>query len=92
MVVGLVYLVASFVLSGLTASLQGFPFGAAHWAEAALGAPLVGMLLGATMWLVMRRKRRSLAVVPAWMFAVSLATLVLTLTGARCAICIFVGQ
>jgi len=92
MVVGLAYLAASFVLSGITASIQGFPLGATHWVESAVGTPLAGLLLGATMWLAMRRKRRSVAVVPAWMFAASLAALVLTLTGARCAICIFVGQ
>jgi hypothetical protein len=84
--VAVVYLALAFVVGAVTASMQGFGVGSLHWIEAAVGGPVLGLGFGLLTRLV---KRTNL---PGWLLAGSLLTLALTVAGARCAMCFFVGR
>lgn len=80
------YLALAFVLSAVTGSLQGFGVGSLHWIEATAGGPALGLGIGLLMQLVRRTD------LPRCVLAGSLLTLGLTVAGAQCAMCVFVGR
>jgi hypothetical protein len=79
------YLVFAFVAAAITATMQGFRIGRWQWIAAALGGPVIGLAIGVLKRLVSRTDLRR------WVLAGSLLTLSLTVAGARCAMCFFVG-
>jgi len=82
----MVYLFFALVVGAVTAAMQGFGVGSLHWIEAAVGGPVLGLGIGLLMRLVRRTD------LSRWLLIGSLATLALTVAGAQCAMCVFVGK
>jgi hypothetical protein len=80
------YLFFALVAGAVTATMQGFGVGSWHWIGAAVGGPAVGLGVGVLKRLVASADLRR------WALVGSLATLALTVAGARCAMCFFVGR
>jgi hypothetical protein len=85
MSVAAVYVALAFTVGAITASMQGFGVSSLHWIEAALGGPALGLGIGLLMRLVKP------TYLTRWALAGSLLTLALTIAGAKCAMCFFVG-
>lgn len=80
------YLVVAAVLAAITATKQGFHVGSLHWIGAAVGGPVLGLGVGLLTRIVWRSRL--------WLCVLvgSLVTLVLTVAGAQCAMCFFIGK
>jgi hypothetical protein len=80
------YLLLALVAGAVTATMQGFGVGSWHWIGAAFGGPAVGLVVGLLKRIVSHADLRR------WVLLGSLATLGLTVAGAQCAMCFFVGR
>ena len=80
------YIGLALIAGSVTATAQGFGLGGRHWLFAAVGGPAFGLGAGLLKRLVSHTD------VPRWMMLGSLTTLALTLAGAKCAMCVFVGR
>jgi hypothetical protein len=79
------YVIGALALGGLTATMQGFGIGSGHWLAAGIGGPLTGLGVGGAVRLFAGTN------VLRWTFWMSVAVLALTVLGAQCAMCWFVG-
>ena len=79
------YVIGALALGGLTATIQGFGIGSSHWVAAAVGGPITGLVVGAAV------HRFTATRLLQWTFWMSVAVLVITAFGAKCAMCWFVG-
>ena len=82
----MVYLAFAAVIAAVTATMQGFGIGTPHWIGAAVGGPVLGLGVGLLSRLVWRSH------LSRWVLVGSLVTLALTVAGAQCAMCFFVGK
>ncbi len=80
------YLAVSLLAGTATATAQGFSVGSGHWAAASLGGPVFGLALGNAIRMVRNTDPWR------WALVGAVATFAVTLVGARCAMCFFVGQ
>ena len=79
------YVIGALALGGLTATMQGFGVGSGHWIAAAIGGPITGLGVGSAVRFFAATN------VLRWTFWMSVAVLLVTVLGAQCAMCWFVG-